>query len=210
MPTLLAPPAAATAATWTYSQSWLPALETDFQPAAVHFTWLPDALHLTATLHDRDIYNPATRFNEVAYPLGDVFELFVRPDDQETYFEIHVTPHNQVMQLRWPRHVRQCTIPREGTDAERLAAYFVWTPRVPSATRVDHAAQRWQVSLTLPFALIVERGVMTAGRPWFISCSRYDYTHGRERPVFSSTSPHALPDYHRLEEFRPLVYPGGR
>jgi hypothetical protein len=208
MPTLAAPPVAAAAATWSYGQAWLPALEPDFQPATVHFTWLRDALQVAATLHDRDIFNPATRFNEVAYPLGDVFELFVRPDGQETYFELHVTPHNQVMQLRWPRHVRQCPIPRTGTDAERLAPYFVWSPRVATTTRLDHAAHCWHVTMTLPFALIVEQGLMTPGRAWYLSCSRYDYTRGRERPVYSSTSPHELPDYHRLHEFRPLVYPG--
>ena len=193
---------------WNMQQAWRTAPEPDLLPARVRVGWSRDALVVEAELPDRDIFNPVTEFNQAAFNAGDVFEIFLRPEAQEPYFEFHITPGNQLLQLRFAsaQHSRQ--VPATGTLDERLAAYKIWQARITSAVRVEAAAQRWFVNATIPFALVVETGTMQPGARWFCSFCRYDYTRGRSAPVLSSTSPHAECNFHRQQEWRPVVFPG--
>src|SRR5262249_17228259 len=111
-------------------QGWLPQLEPDFLPATVRVRWSADAMLVEAELSDVDMFNPAKNFNDVAYNLGDVFEMFVRPEWQSAYYEVHVTPSNQVLQLRLA-DANEVKKTRTGnTIDEKLADLKVWEPRI--------------------------------------------------------------------------------
>ena len=189
-------------------QAWLKKPEPDLLPARVRVGWSRDALHVEAELADRDIFNPITEFNQTAFNDGDVFEIFLRPEWQLPYFEFHVTPSNQLLQLRFAdaQQIRQ--LPSAGTLDDRLAANKIWKTRISSTVRVEAAKQRWFVSAVIPFAMVVESGMMKPGARWLCSFCRYDHTRGRSKPVLSSTSPHAQCSFHRQEEWQPIVFPG--
>ena len=195
-------------ADWTMRQAWLPQPEPDLLPASVRAGWSQDALIIEAELGDRDIFNPITEFNQTAFNAGDVFEIFLRPENQQPYFEFHITPGNQLLQLRFAdaQQIRQ--LPSAGTLDDRLAANKIWKSRITSSVRVDAPAQRWFVSAAIPFAMVVETGPMQPGARWFASFCRYDHTRGQSKPVLSSTSPHAQCNFHRQDEWQPLVFPG--
>lgn len=195
-------------ADWSMQQAWLAQPEPDLLPARVRVGWTRTALVVEAELPDRDIFNPVTEFNQAAFNAGDVFEIFLRPEGQTPYFEFHITPDNQLLQLRFAdaQQVRQ--LPPAGTLDERLAPVKIWKSRITSAVRVEAGAQRWLVSAAIPFAMVVETGEMQPGAWWFCSFSRYDHTRGRAEPVLSSTSPHAKCNFHRQQEWRPVVFPG--
>jgi hypothetical protein len=53
----------------------------------------------------------------------------------------------------------------------------------------------------IPVASVCEHVRPLAGSEWRFSFSRYDYTRGTDAPVISSTSPHAEPSFHRLQEW---------
>lgn len=195
-------------ADWTMQQAWLAQPEPDLLPARVRVGWRRDALVIEAELADRDIFNPVTEFNQAAFNAGDVFEIFLRPDWQQPYFEFHVTPGNQLLQLRFADAQQARQLPSVGTLDERLAANKIWKSRMTSSVRVDAAAQRWFVSVAIPFAMVVETGTMQPGARWLCSFCRYDYTRGRAQPVLSSTSPHAQCNFHRQEEWQPIEFPG--
>jgi hypothetical protein len=66
--------------------------------------------------------------------------------------------------------------------------------------------KKWQVIVSIPFKMIVENGMPpSAGDKWLFSFSRYDYTRPEPKPIFSSTSPHAEVNYHRIEEWGTMV-----
>src|SRR5581483_9783439 len=92
----------ASAASCRLGQGWQEEPHPHFQPAVVRVGWAPESLWVYAELTDLDIYNKATRNNQNTWDLGDVFELFVRPLPQIIWFEFHVTPEHQTLQLRWP------------------------------------------------------------------------------------------------------------
>src|SRR5204863_1077141 len=85
-----------------FQQAWLEAEETGFLPATVRVGWRENSLLVFAELTDADVFNGATKLNERTWELGDVFEMFLRSSNGQSYVEFHVTPNNQRLQLRYP------------------------------------------------------------------------------------------------------------
>lgn len=136
-------------------QAWLAAPSPGFRPSRVWTGWTSEALIIYAELEDADVFNPVTAFNALAFRSGDVFEMFLRQENQAAYYEFHITPGNQKLQLRIPSATafeearRQPCIPTE---------WFVTSRVVESQVRVDAAAERWSVVAAVPFDLVAEKG----------------------------------------------------
>jgi len=184
-------------------QAWRPEPEPGLRPAWVRTGWRPDALWVYAELEDADIFNPETRFNAPAFTVGDAFEMFLRPEGQDPYYEIHVTPQNQKFQLRIPYADALQSLPR-GTGLP--PAWMVAQPVIESRTLALPERERWRVLALVPFSLVVESGAAAPGVRWRFSFSRYDYTHGEAQPVLSSTSPHREVNFHRQQEWGTLQF----
>lgn len=182
-------------------QGWLKKLQEGFRPARVRMGWAKKELRVLAEIEDADIFNPSVGMNEYAYALGDVFEIFLRPVGQESYWEFHVTPSNQLFQLNLP-DASAIDKARGSRDVHQaLETYKVWKPLI--RTKVDAMADRWWVKAVIPLSELV-RGDGRRFDPderWRFSFSRYDYTRGRKEAVISSTSPHSEPNFHGLGEW---------
>ncbi len=166
-----------------FGQGWRDAPEAEFRPASVRVGWTAEALWFLSHLEDDDIHNAATRPNERTWELGDVFEIFVRRMDAPRYFEAHVTPENQTLQLELPHPLPGLDWPPPGLREDLLAG-----------TRALVEAGQWRALAGIRFAAMGEEATRGAG--WLFSCSRYDYTRGRQAPILSSASPHATPNFH--------------
>ena len=184
-------------------QAWLPTPQPQFRPASVRTGWTDEGLFVYAELEDIDIFNPITEFNATAFVHGDVFEMFLRPADQLPYYEIHVSPQNQKLQLRFPSS-KEFFSPRKGPSMP--AEWFISSRTIESRVRVDATRNRWWVQALIPFDLVAESGPVRPGSRWLFSFSRYDYTHGFAQPVLSSTSPHQQVNFHRQEEWGSLLF----
>ncbi len=189
----------------TMKQAWLPVPEPGFRPARVRTGWRPEALYVLADLDDADIFNPETRFNEPAFQFGDVFEMFLRPEDQEPYYEIHVSPQNQKFQLRVPYENAIFKV-KAPPGAFLPPDWMVTQTVVESRVSVLTGQERWRVLAVIPFRLVVERGTVVTGARWRFSFCRYDYTRGAAQPVLSSTSPHKVLSFHRQQEWGTLQF----
>jgi hypothetical protein len=178
-------------------------LEPGFRPMRVKTGWTRDAWYVHAEIEDADIFNPEKQFNALSFMKGDVFEIFLRPCDQDAYFEFHVTPENQKLQLRFPSSA-ELAAPRAqpGLPPEWFISHRV----IESRVRVNTATQRWEVAAEIPLDLICEASRPQSGSRWLFSFSRYDYTRGREKPLLSSTSPHTVLNFHRQEDWGELRF----
>jgi hypothetical protein len=185
-------------------QAWLAEPDPEFRPMRVKAGWTRDALYVYAEIEDLDIFNPEKRFNKPSFMSGDVFEIFLRPCDQESYVEIHVTPENQKLQLRIPS-AKALTEPRAMPG---IPQEWFNDKVVESRVRVNAVAQRWEVAVEIPFDLVCEVLLPREGDRWLFSFSRYDYTRGQEKPVLSSSSPHQVLNFHRQEEWGELRFVG--
>ncbi len=178
-------------------QAWRSKPDPGFRPASVRTGWKDRSLFVYAVLQDDDIFNPVTKFNTPAFQHGDVFEIFLRPNGQEAYFEFHVNPNNQQFRLTIPS-AEAFRVQREITGIP--PSWFNTDPVLDSQVWVEPEQNRWRVLATLTLDQIAQVD------GWLFSFSRYDYTRGAPAPVLSSSSPHPEIDFHRQQEWGRLRF----
>jgi hypothetical protein len=169
-------------------QSWLTQPEPEFSNGEA---WLGlEGAHLCfyAKLQDDRPSNAAVRRNEMACELGDVVELFLQREDRADYYEFHVTPENQRLQLHFPKTgALQSGLP--------VKSWMVEEDLFESSTRIDPSQTSWEAFLRVDLAALL--GVPPFTLHFLIG--RYDYQPGRSKPVISSAGQIPICDFHRLD-----------
>lgn len=144
-----------------------------------------EELAVYAEMEDEDIFNTSRSLNERTWTTGDVFEMFIKSEAADDYYEFHVTPENQKLQLHFP-------------NVEAFRAKLPWGTHCLEGerffSRTEVEAGRWRVYAEVPLGLF-------HGGPWKFSFCRYDATRGEEFPVLSSTSRYTVRNFHRLEDW---------
>ncbi len=192
-----------TADTVCLHQAWRASAQPACMPGTVRTGWCKRGLLVYADLEDTDIFNPVTTFNAPAFQHGDAFEIFLRPAAQHAYYEFHVSPRNQIFQLRIPSAAAFKALP-PGTGIR--TDWLVSGRRIASRVRTAAASGRWEVLARIPLDMVMALRPVTAGDEWRFSFSRYDYTRGIPDPVLSSSSPHRVLDFHRQQEWGRLRF----
>jgi hypothetical protein len=193
-------------------QAWSETPSPDFRPGRAAAAWTDRSLVVFADLEDREIFNdlPAAEFNRLALDHGDVFEIFLQPEGQKSYYELHVSPVNQKFQLRIPYpgifdELRAAAGFKGGADV--TSEWVVESPVIDSRVRLFPEREHWQVVVEIPFNLVMENALHpAAGARWRFSFSRYDRDRDKKEPVYSSSSPHPEINYHRVQDWGVLVF----
>lgn len=186
----------------TLGQAWLAKTESDFKPATVRVGWRENSLRVYAELDDADIFSRATAHNQRMWELGDVLEIFLHPEGSASYVEVHITPNNFRLQLRFP----DTATLRRAQTANYFEDLLLADGAFQSHTWTEAKHGKWFVHAEVPGSLVSGAGHFPPTTPWRFSFSRYDGTRGRQEAVISSSSPHAKPDFHRREEFGTLKF----
>ncbi|MFH1496234.1 MAG: hypothetical protein ABII82_00275 [Verrucomicrobiota bacterium] len=189
-------------------QPWFSGPEADFQPGTVWLGVCGEDLLVFATLRDDAPANRAVQWNEPTWMTGDVLELFFQAEGRPGYWELHVTPENQRLQLFFPS-----TAAFHERRGHRHWA--VAESRFESLARVNAAGDGWQVMMRVPLALVLDEpreqdggGGGRGSRGFRFLFSRYDYQPGRARPVTSATARMTAPDFHHIPEWHRAVVAG--
>ncbi|MBI5851224.1 MAG: hypothetical protein HZB39_09365 [Planctomycetes bacterium] len=169
---------------FTLGQAWRAKPQPELRPTLVAVTFAGGELHVAAELTDDEVFNDATAHNQRTWETGDVFEIFARREDSQHYVEVHVTPDNVKLHLRFDDFGHAARI----ADIAEVAA----DPRL-----VESIAARtvygWRATARVPLAA-------SPGDLVRVSFCRYDASRGRE-PVLSSSSPHPVLAFHRPLEW---------
>jgi hypothetical protein len=184
-----------------FGQPWLKKTEPLFAAAQVRVALSGMSLSVFATFRDHDVFNPVGHFNVPAFPHGDVFEVFLRPQGQAAYYEFHITPGGALLQLRWPEPMRNVPLDWPGV-ADPLLPYKITRWRLRVQTR--EIKKGWEAHVQIPLKRIFEDDPPWDGSLLRAGFARYDYTRGRLRPVLSATAPLREPDFHRTAEWHML------
>ena len=175
----------ASAATFTLGQFWRETPEPDLRPTLAYVWWTDGFLFVEAELTDDDPFNTATAHNQRTWEMGDAFEIFARRDDSEAYVEVHVTPNNIKLHLKFAdfeQTKRIAGIDEVAADPDKIL----------SAARVTPTG--WSASARVPLAA-------APGDLIRVSLCRYDASRSRPEPVLSSSSPHPVLSFHRPLEW---------
>ena len=186
---------------WTMGQAWRAAPENGLRPGIVRFGWTPDALWILAELADEHVASRSTRHNLDMWALGDVFEVFIARRGSPRYLELHVTPNNHRLHLRWTGRDLDKVRQKLKTVADFRAdpdAFQSWVSCRPDGSG-------WQVLTRIPAAIFTGDMTFRAGQKFAFSFSRYDAGPKATPDILSSTSPHRKPNYHRRHEWRTVV-----
>lgn len=186
----------------SFQQTWLLETEAGFTPGEVRIGWRENALLIFAELTDADIFNRATELNQPLWELGDVFEMFFKAGEMNSYVEFQIAPQNQRLQLSHP-HARTAQWARH---REEFNDCLIWNEEFHSQTWVEGETNRWQVYAEIPARLVCGCEEPIANTQWRFSFGRYDYTRGVAAPVISSTSSHAKPDFHCQSEWGMMTF----
>jgi hypothetical protein len=185
-----------------FRQAWLDQVAAGFSPGTMRMGRRENSLLVFAELTDTDIFNEATKPNQRTWELGDVIEIFLRPSENASYVEFHVTPNNQRLQLRYPNGSAAGRAQKTG----RLEEFLIPGEAFYSMTWVESRKCRWHVLVEIPASAVCGSNAPVENTRWRFSFGRYDYTRGVAKPVISSTSSHALPDFHRQHEWDVLIF----
>jgi hypothetical protein len=188
-------------------QTWLDTPSPDFLSGEVKTGWTSKALWIYAVMHDSDIFHKADEAGQRILNNGDVFEIFLQPKRGGSYHEFHITPKNRTYQLFWPQETSVHNL-RSGVGNGELGDFQVENIGFQSWTKVEHGL--WRVLAMVPASRLYEDEIHLGGTCRFSFC-RYDMKRrpdgSPKRPaVLSSTSPHRVADFHRLGEWRELIF----
>ena len=171
-------------------QSWLPQPEPDFLSAEVRVGRSATQILILATIPDLDIFTRATEPNQRTWELGDVFEIFLKPESKPLYRELHVTPANIRTQLGFAA---------KGATPEIL-------PDGIFESRVWIESAQWMVLASIPCTAVTNCRKIDDGERWRFSFCRYDAFRDGRKPLLSSSSLHPVPKFHRPGEWGVMVF----
>jgi hypothetical protein len=179
-------------------QSWRSEPDREFLPAFVRMGWQEQTILVLAELKDAEIFTFARHSNERLWELGDVFEVFLRPLNQSAYTEIHLSPNNLRMGLRFGDAAAAEKARKNNSFSLHLIPDMVCTTR----TWVFQDFCRWYALFKIPVGSVCDQPMPLPGSEWLFSFCRYDYSRGHAEPVISSTSAHASAnDFHRQADW---------
>lgn len=191
---------APTRAVWKpLRQAWLAAGPAPcFRPGRARAAWNARTLTFTMLFRGRPAGNRASRLNERTWELGDVGEVFLQLPGDDGYWEFHVTPENQRLQLQWP--VGGLAAFRAGRAA---FGDFTLGSRAGLTSTATVWPDRWRATLTVPAAVLGLAG-FSPGQSLRAAVCRYDCA-GSAEPVCSSTAPLRELSFHRPAEWSVLT-----
>jgi len=172
------------------SQTWLYQREPDFLSTEVCVGRTTDKIFIMATIPDLDIFTCASEPNQKTWELGDVFEIFLKPESGTRYCELHVTPANTRTQLAF--------------SAEGAAPEILPDGIFDSLVCVE--SSRWIMLASIPSEVVTNRSSIHDGEHWRFSFCRYDAFGDGRNPILSSSSPHPVPKFHRPNEWGVMVF----
>ena len=140
---------------------------------------------MEAELTDDDVFNDASAHNQRTWETGDVFEIFARREDSTEYVEVHVTPGNVKLHLKF----RDFDQTNRIQSIDEVAAD---PGEVESTAELTDAGWKVRARVPLPAA---------SGELVRVSLCRYDASRASEKPALSSTSPHTKLRFHQPWEW---------
>jgi hypothetical protein len=177
-----------------FAQPWLGEPEPDFRPGHVWLGVNNDHLVAYSVFEDDQPHNRATAWNEATWLTGDVIEFFFQAEGRPGYYEFHVTPENQRLQLFFPSSAAF----REHRGHRHWA---ITESKFESSVRINPERTVWESVMRIPLALVLDEPRADGSRRFRFSFSRYDHQPGRSKPVTSATTPLSRPDFHHIPQW---------
>ncbi len=184
-------------------QAWRDEPEADLQPGLAQIYAGKAGFVVLAVLRDNHISNSAEGFNQHTWTTGDVFEFFIQTA-ADRYYEIHVTPENRNLFLRWSPALFEAVRNKKSSFNSAL----IDDPKFArSRTVIDEEHGYWAVYLNVPYEHLSIGSLREIPELPKVAFARYDTTPGRDKPVLSATPDFSKVNFHDIAAWHPLILP---
>lgn len=168
------------------------------EPGEVRLAWDDTHFYVAARLTDSDSVAEGTEDELHHYRLGDVLELFLKPDGYTWYWELYATPTGRKSSIWFPGRGRL------GLDSAFQYRSGLQVAATNQGT-VNHWEDRdrsWTAEMAMPIRDLTSRGeTFGPGAGWRILLARYNYSRYLSRREFSMCPRLAQADFHLHEEY---------
>ncbi len=172
------------------------------EPGDVRFAWDDTYFYIAASFKDSDIVAEGHRDQLHHYRLGDVCELFLKPDGQSWYWELFATPKSKKTCFWYPSRGRlglPSCFADSGSGLE-VAAQLSGT--LNDWTDVDEG---WTAEVAVPIKELTSRGEKFGpGATWHLCVGRYNYSKNLDNRELSTFPGLSRTDFHLFEEYSVL------
>ncbi len=179
-------------------------LSEKFQSGKVRLMYDKQYLYIAASFDDSDVMQSGHESQTHLYSKGDTFEMFLKPENGESYWELYATPESN--------HSSFFFVSRgyPGFDSKdyyhrdmKVAAKVLGT-----LNKYKDTDKGWDVEVAVPISMIEETGVkFDASQPWTVLLARYNYNYGNRKGSPQNTTVPRLPqaNFHLTEYYGKLI-----
>lgn len=165
----------------------------------IRLAWDDKYFYLGASFRDSDIVAEGKADQLHHYQLGDVCELFLKPDRESWYWELYVTPNSKKTSFWFPGRGR-LGLPSGFEDYRcglKVASQYVGT--LNDWTDMDEG---WTAEMAIPIEDLTARGEdFGLGAEWRILVGRYNYSRYLDNKELSMTPELSQTNFHLLQEY---------
>ncbi|VGO19063.1 DOMON domain-containing protein [Pontiella sulfatireligans] len=173
----------------------------------VKFAWNQHGLYVAAKLEDSCVVAKNKRDEQFHYMFGDVFELFLKPRNDEYYWEMYATPRGNKTTLFFPAERSGVTLDRCLNDHD-----FHGLETAAIIHRSEHESgsseQGWSAEMWIPASQLSHYGEPWGETSnWSILCGRYNYSNeALTDPELSMLPSLSKTNFHLTNEYASLYF----
>lgn len=164
--------------------------------------WHDKHLYIAAEFEDTDILAYGEKNDDPHYKLGDVFEVFIKPQFSDWYWEIWLTPHGKHTSVYWPKWKELAT-----GQEQYYKLNMDYAAKIDGSLNDSNDTDNgWSCELDIPFDEFTRSGKLNPQGKWLILLARQNY-NGQvdiEHRELSSFPRLSKKDFHTHQEYNLL------
>ena len=161
-----------------------------------------DFLYVSAVMQDDDIIAYGKRDQQIHCTEGDVFEIFLKPENANHYWEIHITPAGHCAVLFYPSrgyHFLPGIVMPSTRPLKKIKYKAAVNGTLNNNKDIDRS---WSVEAAIPLAELAAAGVpFDAQNQWRILFGRYNFSKYQTLCELTSFPELSKIDFHIHEEY---------
>ena len=171
-------------------------------PGTVRLLFDRQYLYVGAVLTDDDIISLGTRDQQVHCGEGDVFEIFLKPENANYYWELHITPAGYCAVIFYPSrgyHFLSKIVMPEVRPLKKIKYKSVISGTLNRSGDFDRL---WSLEAAIPLDELAAKGIpFDSDHPWRILIGRYNYSCHQKICELSSFPQLNRFNFHAHEEY---------
>lgn len=172
------------------------------EKGSVKLLWNEEYLYVGAVMDDSDVVAEGKADQTHLYQMGDLVEVFLKPENETYYWEIYGAPNRMKTAFFFPGRGR-LFVPG---CAEYMMDLKVHSHIDGTLNNWHDKDKGWSVEIAIPLKSLTEFGAkFDNSTNWTILVSRYNYSRYLPLKELSSAPRLSAPNFHLLEDYASLV-----